>query len=859
MTGSDEIERIPTGIGGFDQVALGGLPAGRSTLVTGTTGSGKTLFAVEFLARGVRGFDDAGVFVTFEETPTDIRRNAASLGFPIEQWEGEGRWAFVDASADIDEASTVGSYDFNALVARIEHVVRQIDARRVSLDSLGVIFTRFSDIGIVRHELFRIACSLEALGVTSVLTAERTAEHDGVSRYGVEEFVLNNVIILRNALQQERRRRTIEIVKFRGAPHRTGEWLFAIDPQEGIVVMPLAFLASRERASQARVSSGNVELDEMCGGGFYRDAIVLLSGSTGAGKTLTSLFFAASAFAAGERCLFYTFDETREQLARNAAGWGLDLDAMEATGLLRVVSEYPEVASLEDHFIRLRRSVAEFAPARMVIDTLSALERIATPRAMLDFLIALGAVLRPREITALLTSAAGVQLTPSLIPADTVQIASLADVTILLRDFEHAGEIQRAIAVVQFRGTAHDHSIRQVTIDNAGMHIGVPLRGVSHIFAANPVAVADPQWPTRPERPQGPSTDWVTVTPARARRQAPSRSRPPALGFATVRTRPWWVEASADGIVAVDERGIIRLANPAAEMLFARATGELVGSAFGAPTVVHQTSEIDLIRPDGRARVVEMRVTATTLHGEHIYVAALRDVTRRKQVEQDLEVALERQTTVAAHELRTPVAAIKLLVHLLRDRRSILSEEQTVEIIDQIVDHIDRLQALMHKLLTASKIDAEDIRATPEPVRVLETLLEQLAGFGEKAQDVSLSCSPELVAFVDRHELFEMLTNYLENAFAYGCPPIEVRASEQAGWVEIRVCDRGPGVPDAFVPLLFERFSRERRARQQTEGTGLGLWIVHRLAQAAGGDAWYEPNDDEGACFCLRLQGTPNT
>ncbi|MCI2420924.1 circadian clock protein KaiC [Saccharopolyspora sp. K220] len=506
MTGSNEIERTPTGISGFDQVALGGLPAGRATLVSGTTGSGKTLFAVEFLARGIRGFDDAGVFVTFEEAAADVRRNAASLGFPIERWEGEGKWVFVDASADIEETSTVGGYDFSALVARIEYAVRQIGASRVSLDSLGAIFTRFVDIGIVRHELFRIASSLEMLGVTSVLTAERAAEHDGVSLYGVEEFVLNNVIILRNVLEQERRRRTIEIVKFRGAPHRTGEWLFAIDPQEGIVVMPLAFLSSRERASQTRVSSGNAELDEMCGGGFYRDAIVLLSGSTGAGKTLTSLNFAASAFASGERCLFYTFDETREQLGRNAAGWGIDLDAMEATGLLRVVSEYPEVASLEDHFIRLRRGVAEFAPARLVIDTLSALERVASPRALLDFLIALGAVLRPREITALLTSAAGAHLASALVPAVAVEVASLADVTILLRDFERAGEIQRAIAVVQARGTAHDHSIRQVTIDGGGMHVGEPLHGGSHILAANPL-VEDPQWTTMSERAQGPRTD----------------------------------------------------------------------------------------------------------------------------------------------------------------------------------------------------------------------------------------------------------------------------------------------------------------------------------------------------------------
>jgi signal transduction histidine kinase len=321
------------------------------------------------------------------------------------------------------------------------------------------------------------------------------------------------------------------------------------------------------------------------------------------------------------------------------------------------------------------------------------------------------------------------------------------------------------------------------------------------------------------------------------------------------------VEASADGIVAVDERGIIRLANPAAETLFARPAGDLVGSAFGAPTVVQQTSEIDLIQPDGSARVVEMRVTGTTLHGEHIYVAALRDVTRRKHAEQDLEVALEHQTAVvavAAHELRTPVAAIRLLVYQLRDRGAALNEEQTVEIIDQIAARIDRLQALMHKLLTASRIDAEDIRATPEPVRVLDALLERLAELDEKAQEVSLSCSSELMAVVDRQDLSEMLTNYLENAVTHGRPPIEVRATEESGWVEVRVCDRGPGVPDEFIPRLFERFSREPRTRQQTEGTGLGLWIVRSLARATGGDAWYEPSDAGGACFCLRLRGTPN-
>src|SRR6266567_1277101 len=405
MTDVGPIERLRTGISGFDQVALGGLPAGRSTFVGGTTGSGKTLFAVEFLARGILQFGEPGVFITFEETAKDIRRNYASLGFPIADWEDTGRWVFIDASHQLDEeAPVVGAYDFGALVARIEHAVRGIGAGRVSIDSLSAVFTRFADGALVRHEVRRIANALTGLGVTSVVTSERSHEYDSVSKHGVEEFALDNVIILRNVLADERRRRTIEIVKFRGAAHRTGEWIFTIDPRDGLVIIPLAFLDYPSvPASQARVSSGNTDLDEMCGGGLYQDAIVLLTGPSGAGKTLTALKFVAAGLEAGESCLSFAFDEGREQLRRSAAGWGIDLLGAEEAGLLSVVCDYPEVASVEDHFLRIRRGIEEHAPGRLVIDPLSALERIASPRALLDFVIALVALARQHGITTLLT------------------------------------------------------------------------------------------------------------------------------------------------------------------------------------------------------------------------------------------------------------------------------------------------------------------------------------------------------------------------------------------------------------------------------------------------------------------------
>jgi len=336
---------------------------------------------------------------------------------------------------------------------------------------------------------------------------------------------------------------------------------------------------------------------------------------------------------------------------------------------------------------------------------------------------------------------------------------------------------------------------------------------------------------------------------------ADQEQRPPGAEFPGDISR-LIVAASADGIVAVDENGVIRLCNRAAEQLFARPAKELIGTPFGFPLVAGRATEVSLMLPGGGERVVEMRATTMTLEGELFHVAALRDVTRRRQAERELEAALERQNivvAVAAHELHNPLAAISMLTHVLQDEQAALTATQRRDIIERIAERTARLQLLVRKLLTASRIDAVGVQAASERVPVLEIIVEQLADADERSAEVSVSCTPGLESVVDRAELSTILANCLENAFAYARPPIEVRAAERNGWVEIRVIDQGPGVPESFVPHLFDRFTREPGAEQKAEGTGLGLWIVRNFAQANGGDAWYEPGKHGGSCFCVRL------
>lgn len=471
-TASMGVDKFPTGIPGFEYITDGGLPAGRATLLAGSSGSGKSIFSAQFLVQGIRQFDEPGVFVTFEEPPTAIRDNFEALGWSIAQWEREGVWAFVDLSPDEEQPEVAGDFDLGALLPRIEHAVNRTGARRLVVDSLGTLYAQFTDAQMVRRALGQLMAAIRRMGVTTLITAERTEEYGAVARFDVEEFVADSVILLRNALDGDKRRRTMEILKMRGTSHQKGEFPYTVSADaEGVSIIPLSAVELNHPVSTERALFRVQGLDDMCAGGLLRKSVTLVAGPTGTGKSLLGAHFVAGD--TDERGLLIAFEEGADQLRRNAAGWGIPFEQMEAAGTLRIQAAYPESAGLEDHLIRLKKIIANYQPERVVIDSLSALERIGSRRSFREFLIAFVAHLKELGITTLMTANTSNLQGGGI--ASEEQVSSMTDTVILLRYTEDGARVKHGLTVLKMRGSDQDKSMREFTITGNGIRVGEPF------------------------------------------------------------------------------------------------------------------------------------------------------------------------------------------------------------------------------------------------------------------------------------------------------------------------------------------------------------------------------------------------
>lgn len=460
------LKKERTGIPGFDEITGGGVPAGRPTLICGSAGAGKTLFAMEFLVRGAMLYNEPGVFMSFEETDEELARNVASLGFDLKQLVAEKKilldYVFIERS----EIEETGEYDLEGLFLRLGDAIDQLGAKRIVLDTLEALFSALPNEAIIRAELRRLFRWLKEKGVTAVITCERG--EGTLTRYGLEEYVADCVILLDNRVQNQISTRRMRIIKYRGTSHGTNEYPFLID-QNGFSVLPITSLGLSHKASTERFSSGIERLDNMLGGeGFYRGSSILVSGTAGTGKSTLAARFVEAACQRGERALFFAFEESHDQIIRNMRSVGMDLERCVKKGLLQFHNARPSTYGLEIHLALMHKVISEYQPSVVVVDPITNFLAVADQgdtKAMLTRLIDL---LKNKQITGMFTSltSAGREIEDS-----EVGVSSLMDVWLLVKNIEMNGERNRGLYILKARGIAHSNQVREFLLTDHGVEL----------------------------------------------------------------------------------------------------------------------------------------------------------------------------------------------------------------------------------------------------------------------------------------------------------------------------------------------------------------------------------------------------
>lgn len=461
------LPKSPTGIKGFDEITGGGLPAGRPSLVCGPPGAGKSLFALQFLVNGATLYGEPGVFLTFEENRSDVVADVSSLNFDLDGLEADGRLV-VDALTLEHQAVDTGEFDLEALIARLASAVETIGAKRVAIDNVEALFAAFSRPALVRSELQRLFRQLKDRGLTTVITGESGA--GTLTRRGIEEYLSDCVVVLDDRVVQDVATRRLRVLKYRGSNHGRNEYPFLIGVH-GLEVLPITSLELNKHVSAERVSTGVAGLDEMLGGsGVFRGSGVLISGSSGTGKTTIAASFADAACRRGEVVLFFSFEESESEIHRNLASVGMDLARWVDGGLLHFHCERPTTRGLEDHLAVMQRLIQEITPTLVVIDPVSSLARGATAFDVSAMLMRQVYYLKSAGITAVMT----VLTDEGELAQSIINISSLVDTSLELATLTALGERNRGLYVLKSRGTAHSNQIREFVLSDTGIEV-VPV------------------------------------------------------------------------------------------------------------------------------------------------------------------------------------------------------------------------------------------------------------------------------------------------------------------------------------------------------------------------------------------------
>jgi circadian clock protein KaiC len=483
---SGSLPKCPSGIKGFDEITGGGLPKGRPTLVAGSAGSGKTLFSMEFLIRGVLEHGEPGVFMSFEEDAKDLAQNVVSLDFDLADLAARKKIVIDHVRVERTEIGETGEYDLEGLFIRLSHAIDSIGAKRVVLDTVESLFGGFQNEGILRSELKRLFRWLKDKGVTTVITGERGEK--SITRHGLEEYVADCVILLDHRVTAQISTRRLRVVKYRGSAHGSNEYPFLIG-EHGIFLVPITSVGLDYKVSSERVSSGISRLDTMLGGkGYYRGSSVFITGTPGTGKTSFASAFVEAACRRREKCIYFCFEESKDQLFRNMRSIGIDLSRWDSAGLLHIHATRPTFSGLEAHLTDMHQLAREIRPKIIVIDPISNLTEAGEPLEVKSMLARLIDYYKFHEITTLFTS---LVIKGGNEDTSGIGISSLMDTWIQLSDIESNGEHNRGLLVLKSRGMSHSNQVREflltdkeIRVLNVSLSSGSALMGSSRVAQA---------------------------------------------------------------------------------------------------------------------------------------------------------------------------------------------------------------------------------------------------------------------------------------------------------------------------------------------------------------------------------------
>ncbi|MGA2142329.1 MAG: circadian clock protein KaiC [Brevinematales bacterium] len=458
--------KSPTGIQGLDEITGGGLPKGRPTLVCGSAGCGKTLLSVEFLVRGATQYNEPGVFVAFEETDKELMINVASLGFNLDTLVSQGKILIDHVFIEKSEIEETGEYNLEGLFIRLNYAIDKIGAKRVVLDTVESLFTGLSRPLVLRAELRRLFRWLKDKGITSIITGERG--ENKLTSQGLEEYISDCVIVLDHRVTEQASTRRMRIVKYRGSTHGTNEYPFLID-ENGFSVLPITSIGLEHTVSLERISTGIPRLDAMLGNkGYYRGSSVLVSGTAGSGKSSLAAHLSTAACRRGERVLYFALEESPNQIMRNMLSIGIEIEPWVKKGLLKFYSKRPTFFGLESYLTAMHKEVNNFKPEVVIIDPISSFIIGSNQFEAKSMVIRLVDFLKLNNITGFMTN---------LIAGGTdseyteINISSLIDTWLLLRDIDIGGERNRAMYILKSRGMAHSNQIREFILTDHGVEL----------------------------------------------------------------------------------------------------------------------------------------------------------------------------------------------------------------------------------------------------------------------------------------------------------------------------------------------------------------------------------------------------